>query len=429
MKNIIFAPFFASALLLAPLLANAGEVEDLVNGIALVQQGKYDSGIKILHRAVELDPENADANYYLGMALNRTAPDKTAESHLKRSLMVNPLNPGLNYELGIHYFQKDVKAEAADYFEQVIELAPGSEMASKSAEYLRKINEKSQGKRWDLSIFLGGQYDSNVMLNGRGMPLPGGYSGKSDWSALTNLRASYTPLKSEQTEIGIGYSFYQSLHNKLYNFDITQNLVDLSATYAIDSNTTVKGVYSFEYLLLGGNDYDFAHSLAPSLVMKNSMGTTTFDYRFRNTSYRNSEQFLTNSDRNGYNNLAGISHILPISDSVAIWGLYNFDSERTNRREWDYVGNRFLAGLRAPLPFTLVADLSAEIYLKDYRVNDPAYAATRHDNQQTFSATVTKYLSANYSISLSEVLSKNKCTIPEFEYERSITSLLFNAKF
>lgn len=429
-KKTIFAPLLASALLLAPLLANAGTVEsDLASGISLVQGGKYDSGAKILRQVLEQDPENAEANYYLGMALNRTSPDKTAESYLKRSLMVNPLNPGLNYELGIHYFEKDVKAEAADYFEQVIELAPGSDMAKRSAEYLRKINEKKQGKSWDLSIFLGGQYDSNVMLNGRGMPLPSGYSGKSDWSAIATLRANYAPLKTDRSEVSIGYSFYQSIHNKLYDFNISQNLVDLSAAYAINNNFRLKGVYSFEYLLLGSNDYDTAHSLAPSLVMKSSLGTTSLDYRYRNTRYRNSEQFRDNSDRNGGNHLLGATHIIPITESAALWVLYNFDSEETRKTEWDYHGNRFLAGLRAPLPFGTVADLSAEMYLKDYGAVDPAYNATRHDTQYTVSVSLTKYFSENYSISVSEVWSNNKCKIREFEYERSITSLLLNTKF
>ena len=87
------------------------------------------------------------------MALNRTSPDREAESFLKRSLMENPDNPGLNLELGMHYYNKKVPAEASDYFEEVIRLDPKSELAEKSREFLKKIEENRQEKNWSL-IFL-----------------------------------------------------------------------------------------------------------------------------------------------------------------------------------------------------------------------------------------------------------------------------------
>ncbi len=429
-KHILAIALVAATLLLPPATSLAGENDtELAAGISLVKKGYYKEGAAVLRKVIGQYPDDAEANYYLGMALNRTAPNKEAESYLKRSLMEFPENPGINFELGTHYFEKDVHAEAADYFEQVVELVPGTEMAAKSAEYLQKINESKKEKSWELSIFAGGQYDSNVIVNGTGMPIPQGYSGKSDWSAIVNLKANYSPLKTEQAEIGFGYSFYQNIHASLSDFDIMQNLLDLSGSYAVNSNLTVKGVYSFEYLLLNNNQYDTAHNLAPSLLIKSDIGTTTIDYRFRNTTYKDSDQFTTNSDRNGNNNLIGATHILPLSDTAAAWALYTFDGERTKKQEWDYYGNRFLVGIRSLLPFGLIGDLSGELYLKDYRGVDPAYAATRHDTQYTFSVSLMKNLSERYSVSLSEVWSSNNCNIPDFEYDRSITSLLLNAKF
>lgn len=420
-----------TALLLSAAIASAGAVNDpeLAAGISLVKKGSYQEGATALRKIINKYPDDAEANYYLGLALNRTTAGKEAESYLKRSLMEFPENPGINYELGTHYFDKDIHAEAADYFEQVIELAPGSALAEKSAGYLQKINARTQEKNWGISVFAGGQYDSNVMLNGRGMPLPQGYSGKSDWSALINLKGNYSPLKTEQAEIGMGYSFYQNLHASLKDFDITQNLVDLSGAYALDSNIRLKGVYSFEYLLLNGKEYDFANSLSPSLQVKSDLGTTTVDYRYRNTKYRNSDQFPTNTDRDGNNHQLGISHILPLSATAALWALYSYDGERTRKQEWDYYGNRFLLGMRSLLPLDLVSDISAEAYLKDYRGIDPMFSATRHDAQYTLSLSVAKNFSERYSVSLSEVWSRNISNIPEFKYDRSITSLLLNAKF
>src|SRR6185369_6029653 len=316
-KNILTVALCAT-LLLSASIASASESDDneLATGISLVKRGNFKEGAVILRKVLAKSPDNPEANYYLGMALNRTSPDKEAESFLKHSLMEDPDNPGLNLELGMHYLNKAVPAEAADYFEEVIRLAPKSELAEKSREFLKKIEGSRKGKSWSLSIFAGGQYDSNVMLNGRGMPLPEGFSGKSDWSALVNLKAAYTPLRSETTETGIAYGYYQNLHSSLKKFDIMQNLAEISTAHAFTRNVSLKGVYSFEYLLLNGNDYDTAHSIAPSLALKSdTLGTTTIDYRLRIAKYSNSDQFPDNSGRDGTNNLIGLTHILPLSDT------------------------------------------------------------------------------------------------------------------
>ena len=402
---------------------------NLSRGIVLVKSGGYSDSIPYLRKAVEADPDNPEANYYLGLALNRTAKGKESESFLKRSLMENPEDPATNYELGRHYFEKDVPAEAGDYFEQVIQTAPGSDLALKSEAYLKKINDKPAPKSWELLLYAGGQYDSNVILNGRGMPLPQGYSGASDWSALVNLRAGYTPVRSEDGELSFGYSFYQNLHSKLHDFDITQNLLEVSGIHHVTGNASIKGVYSFEYLQLNGRQYDFANSIAPSIILKSDLGTTSLDYRARITKYSNSDKFPDNSARNGSNHQIGINHLVPVSDSSAMFAIYTHDVDLTQRKEWDYDGDHLTLGVRTVLPLGITGDLSGDIYWKSYRSQDPAFNATRGDTQYTATLSLSKSFTDNYGISFSQSLSRNNSNIPEFSYNRAISSLLLNAKF
>jgi tetratricopeptide (TPR) repeat protein len=429
-KTTIGAAALAALLLLPAATGLAAETDDVTTGISLVKKGHYQEGAATLRKALEKNPESAEANYYLGVALNRTTEGKEAESLLKRALMENPEDPALNLELGMHYFNKQVPAEAADYFEEVIRLAPGSGLADKSREYLKKIDESRKEKSWSLSIFAGGQYDTNVILNGRDMPLPQGYSGKSDWSALVNLKGAYTPLKTGDSEAGISYSYYQNLHASLKKFDMIQNLAEVSASHAFSPHVTLKGTYSFEYLLLNQNDYDFAHGIAPSLIFRSDkLGTTILDYRLRITDYRNSDQFPDNSDRSGLNHLFGLTQIVPISESSTIWAAYNHDTERTKRLEWDYEGERLLLGARYLLPLGLMADISGDVYWKGYRAQDPQFLQTRNDTQYSLNVAVSKNFSDTYSISLSESASRNNSNIPEFKYDRSITSIIFSARF
>ena len=433
MKNILIVSFFTfislPALLCAATSAFAAGSSDLSRGIVLVKSGGYNDAVPFLRKAVEAEPDNPEANYYLGVALNRTTKGKESETFLKRSLMENPEDPATNFELGRHYFEKDVPAEAGDYFEQVIQTAPGSDLALKSEAYLKKMNEKPAPKSWELLLYAGGQYDSNVILNGRGMPLPQGFSGTSDWSALVNLKASYTPVRIESDELTLGYSFYQNLHAKLHDFDITQNLIDVTGTHHVTENISIKGVYSFEYLQLNGRQYDFANTFAPSIILKSDFGTTNLDYRARITKYSDSDKFPDNSARNGSNHLIGISQLLPVSDSSAVFAIYAHDIELTQKGEWDYDGDHLTLGVRSVLPLGITGDFSGDVYWKSYREYDPAYSATRRDTQYTATISLSKSITDSYSVSLSQSLSRNNSNIAEFSYNRAISSLLFNAKF
>lgn len=429
MKAVILATCVVALLALAP--STAGAEGGLATATALIRSEEYLKAIPLLRQAVAAMPDNPEASYYLGLALNRTTPGKEAEALLKRSLMELPENPGVNYELGLHYLSKEIHVEAADYFKQVMELSPDSDLSRKAAEHLLRINERTEGKNWEISMIAGGQYDSNVILNGRGMPLPQGYSGKDDWSAILNLRAKYAPIKSDQSELAIGYNIYQSLHASLKDFDITQNLVDVSGTLALGSNLKLNGLYSYENLLLHGNSYDTSHSLAPGLLVESAAGTTYVGYRLRTTTFTNSALFPTNSDRNGTNHLLSIRQIYPLTDTTAIWGIYSHDLELTRKTAWEYDGNRLLIGGRSALPFGIVGEGSGEVYWKDYRGVDPQFVsgAIRHDIQYSLSLSLNIMFNETFGMSLCEIWARNHSNIPEFAYERSITSLLLTARF
>jgi tetratricopeptide (TPR) repeat protein len=383
----------------------------------------------MLRKAVSEAPDNPEANLYLGMALNGLA-DKEAETYLKRALMLTPDNPATNYELGLVYYQKNIYAEAADYFENTQLLAPGSEYARKSKELIRKMDEKARGKRWEVYFLAGLQYDSNVILNGDTTPLPSGYSGKSDWSGIINLKGHYSFFRSDTFDIRGGYSLYQSLHTKLDNFNVMQNLFGLSCSYTISPKFKIDANYSFEYMLVGGDQYDYAHNLGPALVFKSGdWGTTSIDYRYNNTIFKNSAQFSTNSDRSGDNHLVSLTHILPLGQAVAVWGSYAHDENLARAKNWNYSGDKWQAGVRAVLPFRLMGDLYGEYYQKSYEGVDPSFGTTRDDQQYSVSASLTRNITETISLVLNELYTRNRSNFKTYEYERSITGLFVNVRF
>ena len=117
-------------------------------------------------------------------------------------------------------------------------------------------------KRWALNVSVGGHYDSNVIVNSDSNPLPQGISDKADWRAVLYLKGKYDLLKCANFESSAGYSFYQIVHADLSDYNITQHLIELRAAYVISPAFSLKGIYTFEYIYMGGEDYVYAFHFA-----------------------------------------------------------------------------------------------------------------------------------------------------------------------
>jgi|GEM_PF-875859 len=397
--------------------------------IALIKSKDYRKAVILLHEIVKLSPDNPEANLYLGIALSRLS-EKETESAFKAALMKTPESPYLNFEMGLYYYNKNVDAEAADYLENVIALNPVGPLAAQARDYLKQIEERGKEKRWELNVLAGMQYDSNVIVFGDG-PLPAGISRKSDFNSMVNLRGNYYLIKNEDLELSVGYSFYQTLHTYLSDFDIMQNAVDLTAVYTLSPNWKLKGSYAPEYLLLGGNQYDYAHVFSPSLIFtSDEYGSVAFDYKLRSTSYTNYGAFTTNSDRDGFNNYFGITYTVPIGKGGSAWMGLSHDEERVHNGYWNYDGDRFAAGIRGQLPFEVAYDLSGEYYRKVYAGVDPSFPdIVRVDGQFTATQTVMKPLSERYTLILMNQYTRDLSNIDTFDTVRNVTSLLLNARF
>ncbi|HEY6838054.1 MAG TPA: hypothetical protein VI389_04850, partial [Geobacteraceae bacterium] len=368
----------------------------------------------------------AEATLYLGIALSRNK-DPQADEVLIHALSLEPANPLTNLELGIRNFNNGVFAEAGDYFENLITIAPGSEYSTLAEEYLRRIKEKTRAKRWGLRFTAGMQYDSNVILNADGTPLPQGVSRRSDWRGIINAGLNYSLLRTDRFAVDAGYSLYQSLHVRLSDFDITQNLVELAGKYRLSSIATARLTYNFEYLHLGGEAYDTAHTVAPALIFASDKGySMTLDYRYRNSDFRNSPAFPTNDERTGENHQVGVSLRLPLADSLSGRIGYYHDEERTRLVTWDYTGDRWDAGITTTLPLTFILDLGGEYYLKKYPTFD---VVPREDHTYSGSISATKLFADTYGITASYYYSRNQSDVPTYDYVRHITSLMFNARY
>src|SRR4030043_896842 len=420
--------FFLTSIAFAEMMDPAYEIA-VTRAVSKIENADYEGAVNDLEEVLKTRPGDEQATLYLGIALSRLGK-RDAEGILKKALSINPGNPVTNLELGIYYFNKSMYGEAGNSLKNTIEVAPNTEFSAKAEEYLRVLKKGGVPKRWALDILIGGQYDSNVVLNPDDNPLPEGVSGKSDWRAVLYLKGGYDLIKSEKAGGSVSYSLYQSLHSKLDDFNITDHLLELKGTYAISSIVNLKGTYSFEHVSVGGDTYDFAHSITPSLIISEGHGwSKNIEYRDRRSHFVDPELFEGNSDRTGSNNLIGISQYIPIGNSVIFKVGYSYDMDSTREDYWDYSGNKGIAGLQFNLPSNIYLALTGEYYNKDYEGINPIEGKEREDKVSTASISGTKMLSDSYGITIGELYTRNKSNIEAYDYKRSITSLFFSARF
>lgn len=403
--------------------------QHLTRGLSSLKADNYKDAIDELKSALKEKPGDFKATLYLGMALSRSG-DKEAETILKKAILMSPEDPQANLELGIYYFNRSMNYEARDYLENTKKLAPGTELSARAEEYLQVIRKKDIPRPWALNLSLGGQYDSNVVLSPTGSPLPEGISGKSDWRAVLSMQGRYNVTAGEKLEGSAGYNLYQSLHTRLSDFNVSQHVFDLTATYIISPLLRLKGTYAFEYVFVGGNGYDSSHSLSPALIITEGKGFfTKTEYRYRKDNYINSDLFFDNSDRTGSNNLFGITQNIPIYPSLTARAGYFHDEDSTRKDFWDYSGDKLKAGLSLILPSKILLDLEGEYYDVRYKGISPLSGDRRKDRTYTVTAAATKSLSERYSVTVGQLYTRNNSNIAAFEYKRAITSLFLNARF
>jgi tetratricopeptide (TPR) repeat protein len=428
-KTIIFSCAFL-LLVVGPSFASQSSYEKyLAKGIASVETGNFNGAIDEFAAALKERPDDGTATLYLGIAQSR-AGSVGAEENLKKALSMVPQDPRANLELGIYYFNRSEFGEAKVYFENTKRIAPTSEFARIAAKYARTIKGEGLAKPFSVDITAGGQYDSNVVLNSSGEPLPQGISRKADWRAVTTLTGRYDFLNKGFAEGSVGYSLYQSLHARLSDFNITRNQLSASFGYLLSRVLGVRAGYVFEYLSVGGSGYDSAHTLAPSLLVHEGNDfSLQIDYRYTKSNYMDSDLFSGNSERTGSNNFIGVIQTVPLGKSMSFAAGYAHDEERTRQAFWDYHGDRIKADFQTLLPMNVRAAVDGEYYSKRYLGPSPLTGDARRDEVFTTSVTLAKPITRNCDVSIGQLFTKNKSNITAFDYSRAITSIFFDVRF
>jgi tetratricopeptide (TPR) repeat protein len=98
-------------------------------GNAYRSQKRWEEARKVLERAVEVAPQDPEANYGLGMVFAQADDTAQAYEYLQRALQARPVYPEALNNLGVLYLVTQRRDQAVASFDQCIRVAPAFDQA------------------------------------------------------------------------------------------------------------------------------------------------------------------------------------------------------------------------------------------------------------------------------------------------------------
>ena len=122
-------------------------------GNAYRSQKRWEDARKVLERAVEVAPEDPEANYSLGMVFAQGGENDKAYEYLQRALKARPIYPEALNNLGVLYLVTQRRDQAVASFEQCIRVAPGFDQAYMNLARVYAL-ERERSKARDILLDL-----------------------------------------------------------------------------------------------------------------------------------------------------------------------------------------------------------------------------------------------------------------------------------
>lgn len=474
-------------------------------GVLSFNEGRFEDALRELSRAAELEPQEAETHYFLGLVHSRLKGFSSAVAAFKRALELDPSLKKVHYDLGMAYFnlpdypqalQQFNQAEEYEprramvpfflgyahylrkefdrslpYFKRARELDPAmsqnahffsamsdmslehfqeakeeleaavvadpkSDLALAARRYLEGIEERKRlSRRWSLQSNLGLQYDDNVNLEPtEGSVLPEGLQeDKRDFRPAFFLTGEYKLLKGLGWVSALRYTFYQSIHSHLHDFDYQshQGIFSLSRQGKVrEMDYQVYLDYGYTHGLLGQASYLEGHGLGATFsLVEGRRYLTQLRYRFQNRDFH-FEISRPPFNRDSDNHAMGLTQFIFSADRARYLRLgYTFDVDQARGSNWDYLGHRLLLGLQSPLGRGVRVQAEAEYYPQSYSHPSTAFHKRRQDKEYTVSVGVEWELKKGLALSFRYLRRNHDSNIVLYDYERDVYSLGFALGF
>ena len=439
-------------------------------GLTQTQLNNNREAVKTFKKVISLDPTYPRVHYDLGVAYYKLGNYKNALKEFKVAEKQEP-NRAMIYYFKAHIFYLQNKfSKSLPYFTKAAELDPGlkqtahffrgiallklnrhedsehefqtalnldttSELGKAAHKYLELLKERTKitPKKWSLNASLSYQYDDNVVLEPDDTTSATRVSGEGDSRAVFFFDSEYRFIQKFPFTMGARYTFYQSIHSRLHDYDLQNHQGTLFGNY----QGRLRNIpyqfqldYKYSNTLLDEKRYREAHGITATLnLQESSTFLTQIQYRFQDKDYHYS---ITNhtANRDGINNMVGITQYLFLFNNRGFFRVgFFYDNDSTNGSNWDYDGYKVLAGLRFPFFCKTIIDTNFYYYQQEYDNNDFFFNHSRRDEEYMYNFSIYRNIYKNFDATFGYTRIDSGSNIDFYDYDRNVYSLTFSIGF
>lgn len=325
----------------------AGKAEiALSEGLLSYNAQKYDVAVKSLSRAVALNPKNAEAQHFLGMAQFQNGNYAAATHAFDAAIALKADVPESYFYRGLSAYRMGQKDKASVDFKKSHAMASPGPIKDLSQSFMRNIDAgeeiaqtaAEEAKRWYLYASLSTAYDSNVSLNPESLSVATLPSNTKDAEFALRGGGGYRIVNTKKFQLTPEAFCYQSLHPRLdgYNYGLFHVGVQNKAMLG---RWTVGMPVTYEFSLLGSSKFLGTPAFSPtvSYFWLGRMLTQV------SAPIAYADFFQTAGgaqNRDAWNIKPGLTQYVFFNDRKHYVGVsYNYEQNWASGNDWDYHAN------------------------------------------------------------------------------------------
>jgi tetratricopeptide (TPR) repeat protein len=396
----------------------------IAQGIEKLNKGQFKEALDVLRKALELSPDNPEAEFYTAVAYSRMGKLANAERLLKKIRKNEEHAANVYLELGrIYYFRGECRA-AERNLNEFKALSDNVQAKGYADSLISDCYSKEEAEKpYNVNLTAGVQYDSNVVLEATNPPVPA--DEKDDGRVVAMISAGARIFKVRQASGRVDYNFYQSGHFDLDQYNVHYHKISPSIELNISDIVTPSGGYWFEYINFGSEQYGIINAAFANLNIKEAPDfSIDVIYEFRDHDYDDTDEFPNNSYRSGRQNTVGVRQNFTWNDIDGDIH-YFYDDKNAERDYWAYVGQRIGGVVKYKLMEPLTIKGSADYSRRRHNEIYPGFNDRRVDRMQKYAVLLQYSINNKLAVTVADTYIRNDSNLVDFDYERNIIGVLF----
>ena len=341
----------SAAKTLAP---NDGEIRQQL-AIALFHLEEFGASSVELETAAQLlGEERAEIALYRGLLLLHQPEAESAAAgaawlERARTLGSESVEPVASYYAGVGWSTAHDRDRAREALSRVVREWPGTTWATHAARRIEELG--ADARHWWGSLRAGLEYDSNVVLQGQGVPLPSEISSQRDIRGVWSLQAGTEGFRNDRWSSGAALNYVGSAYRNVTSFDAQFPGGILWLDRSLDDATTLRFAADGGYAWVANEPFFYTYRGSLSLLRQwPTAGSSELFARVWHDNYLTVSEDVPGPEGGP---AAPFPLCAPPSDPVAFCGPPGLDESAARNRDGNGTSIGFLHSFQLPidLPF------------------------------------------------------------------------------